>query len=248
MLLGDHMQRTGQSLFRWRSYVFLAFVPFVALTLFNGELVETRFGEGVGDLYEGLCVAAVVLGEAIRILTVGFVPAGTSGRNTRAQIAEALNTTGAYSVVRNPLYLGNCLMYLGVVGYTQNLTLTLIFALVLVLYYERIIAAEEGFLSQKYGAAYHDWAARVPAFLPRLAGWKRPALPFCLRTVIRREHASVFAAFLALWLVDAGLDALSPVPEGTDRTGFYALGFAMAVELTVLTIKRRTPLLHVPGR
>ncbi|MDI3335361.1 isoprenylcysteine carboxylmethyltransferase family protein [Defluviimonas aestuarii] len=248
MLLGDHMQRTGQSLFRWRSYVLLAFVPFIALTLFNGEAIELRFGEGFGDLYESFCIALVVLGEAIRILTVGFVPAGTSGRNTKAQIAEALNTTGAYSLVRNPLYLGNCMMYVGVVAYTQNVTLTLVFALVLMLYYERIIAAEEGFLAQKYGAAYRDWAAEVPAFIPRVTGWQRPALPFCLRTVIKREHASIFGGFLALWLVDAGLNALSPEPEGMGMAEFYILGLAMVAELTVLMIKKRTPILRVAGR
>lgn len=248
MLLGDHMQRTGQNLFRWRSYVLLAFVPFIALTLFNGEAIELRFGDGFGDLYESLCIALVVLGETIRILTVGFVPAGTSGRNTKAQIAESLNTTGAYSLVRNPLYLGNCMMYVGVVAYTQNLTLTLIFALVLMLYYERIIAAEEGFLSRKYGAAYRDWAARVPAFIPRLGGWQRPALPFCLRTVIKREHASIFGGFLALWLVDAGLDALATVPENAGMTDFHVLGIAVVGELTVLMIKKRTQFLRVAGR
>ncbi|MGB8874133.1 MAG: hypothetical protein WCC75_12145, partial [Desulfobaccales bacterium] len=43
----------------------------------------------------------------------GLPPRGTSGRNTQGQVAETLNTTGIYSLVRNPLYLGNFLIWLG---------------------------------------------------------------------------------------------------------------------------------------
>ncbi len=248
MLLGDHMQRTGQNLFRWRSYVLLAFVPFIVLTLRNGEVVELGLGDRIGDLYEAFCIGLVVLGGAIRVGTVGFVPAGTSGRNTKAQIAEALNTTGLYSVTRNPLYLANCLIYLGVAAFSQNLVLTLVLALVLMLYYERIISAEEAFLTRKYGRSYIEWAARTPAFLPRLGNWQRPALPFCLRTVIRREHPTIFGAFVALWLINAGLDLMGPQPEPIESSAFLALGAAVLVELAVLFLKKRTTLLRVAGR
>ena len=44
---------------------------------------------------------------------MGFAPRGTSGRNTLGQVAEVLNTSGMYSVVRNPLYLGNFVIWLG---------------------------------------------------------------------------------------------------------------------------------------
>ena len=50
----------------------------------------------------------------IRIYTVGTTPAGTSGRNRDKQIAEKLNKTGVYSIIRHPLYLGNLLIWLGV--------------------------------------------------------------------------------------------------------------------------------------
>lgn len=248
MLLGDHMRRTGENLFRWRSYVLLVFVPFIALTLTNGEAIETTLGEWPGEVYEAFCISLVVLGEAVRIFTVGFVPAGTSGRNTKTQIAKSLNTTGLYSLTRNPLYLGNCLMYLGIVGFSQNLVLVLVLALVLGLYYERIIIAEEGFLAAKYGRDYADWSARVPAFFPRLTGWERPALPFCLRTVIKREHASIFGAFVILWLIEAGADVLGPVPEPIDAGQYIALMVAVTAEMTALYLKKRTSLLQTEGR
>ena len=248
MLLGDHMRQSGETLFRWRSYVLLIFVPFIALSVSRGEVIEITFGESPGDIYEAFCIGLVVLGEAIRILTVGFVPAGTSGRNTKAQIAKSLNTTGLYSLTRNPLYLGNCLMYLGVVGFSQNLVLTLILGLVLWIYYERIILAEESFLAAKYGRAYEDWAARVPAFFPRFGGWHRPALPFCLRTVIKREHASIFGAFVMLWIIEVGTDLFGGDAEGIEPGEAAALALAVAAELTALLLKKRTSLLQTEGR
>ena len=55
-------------------------------------------------------------------LCVGFTPRGTSGRNTKeGQVAESLNTLGMYSMCRHPLYLGNLLMWLGIVMYMGHL-------------------------------------------------------------------------------------------------------------------------------
>jgi protein-S-isoprenylcysteine O-methyltransferase Ste14 len=249
MRLNDHFTTTGAQLFRWRSYLILTFVPFLFLTMWQGEQVEAVVGQGFGAAYELICIGLVALGEAIRILTVGFVPRGTSGRNTAGQLAEVLNTTGAYSLVRNPLYLGNCIMYLGVALYSQSLLLALIMGLVLLPYYERIIAAEERFLSAKFGAPYEDWATTVPAFFPRMTGWAPPALPFSWASVIRREHASIFGAIFALYLVELGLHTLGP-GDGDATSPLWHAGMAVAVGLELLAIwlKRRTGVLNTAGR
>jgi protein-S-isoprenylcysteine O-methyltransferase Ste14 len=250
MLLRDQMAITGARLFRWRSYVLLAFVPALVWATWQGEAVEAAVGEFWGEAFEGFAIALVVLGEAVRILTVGFVPAGTSGRNTTAgQVASRVNTTGAYSLVRNPLYLGNCLMYLGVVLFAQSLGLAVVFCLVLFLYYERIIAAEEAFLAGKFGTDYTDWAARTPVFIPRLTGWCAPDMVFSWKSVIRREHASVYAGIVALFLVEAGLTLLSPdATEAFDTGWFVVLGIATGLELLVIWLKKRTSVLNVAGR
>jgi len=246
MLLKDHMIGTGAQLFRWRSYLLLAFVPFMLIAMGQGSRIEAAFGPGAALAYDALCIGLVAAGEGIRILTVGFVPRGTSGRNTVGQIATALNTTGAYSLLRNPLYLGNCLMYVGVALFTQSVMLALVLALVLLPYYERIIAAEESFLVQSFGQPYRDWAAATPAFIPRLTGWVRPALSLNVKTVIRREQASVFGAVLALYLVKLGLHGLgdAPMPAGWH----WALGVATALEGLAFLAKTRTTWLNVAGR
>jgi protein-S-isoprenylcysteine O-methyltransferase Ste14 len=247
MLLRDHMAHTGAKLFRWRSFVLLAFVPAIIWAVFQGEQVEAAIGEVWGEAFEMLAVALVLLGEGLRILTVGFVPRGTSGRNTGAgQVATRLNTTGVYALVRNPLYLANCMMYLGVVLFTQSLVLAVIFVLVLLPYYERIIAAEEAFLADKFGADYRDWATVTPAFIPKLTGWQSPDMAFSWRSVVRREHASVYGAIFALIVIDLGLDWASG--EGVEVALLWLLAGATVIEAVVIFLKKRTTLLNVAGR
>ena len=114
-------------------------------------------------------------GLAIRWLTIAFVPPGTSGRNTLSQRADRLNTTGMYSIVRNPLYLGNFIAMLGVLICVKVWWVIAIFALCYWLYIERVIAVEEAYLEAKFGDAYREWAARVPVFIPKFANWAPPS-------------------------------------------------------------------------
>ena len=87
----------------------------------------------------------------VRSYTIGTTPRGTSGRNTEEQVAEQLNSSGIYSTVRHPLYLGNYLMWIGIVLFTKSISFTIIVSLMYWLYYERIMFAEERFLERKFG-------------------------------------------------------------------------------------------------
>jgi len=131
-------------------------------------------------------------GFLIRCITIGYVPEGTSGRNTKQQRADRLNTTGMYSVVRHPLYLGNFLIILGMMMFTQVWWIVLISVLMFWIYYERIIFAEEEFLRKKFGNLFLEWAEKTPAFLPRIKKWQKPDLPFSFRTVLNREYTGFF--------------------------------------------------------
>lgn len=239
-MLSKRMVAAGHILFRWRSYLLFAFLPLFVWAVWDGELIERAWGEAAGHTVEILAILIVILGELLRVLTVGFVPRGTSGRNTdKGQIAERLNTTGLYSLTRNPLYLGNCLMYAGLALYTQHLWVVAVLALVLALYYERIIAAEEDFLQHKFGQPYLDWTETTPPFWPRLTGWIAPDMPFSLKTVIRREHASILGAFAAVYLLELGQHTLPDTTEIMAPWWHWAIGAALAVEIVVQAIKRR---------
>ncbi len=100
-------------------------------------------------------------------MTVGFTPKNTSGRNTSAgQIADELNATGIYSLVRHPLYLGNFFMWLGPVLFLRSFVVIVFFVLIYWLYYERIMFAEEQFLRRKFGETYDKWSEKVRSLIP----------------------------------------------------------------------------------
>ncbi len=249
MLLDHRMRGAGGALFRWRSYVLLSFLPLIALAVTKAEPVEQMIGGFWGEAFELGCILLVLGGLVVRAATAGFVPARTSGRNTRDQVADRLNTEGLYALTRNPLYLGNCMIYLGVVLFTQDLMLSLAFALFLLVYYERIILAEEAFLLDRFGEIYRTWSDDVPAFFPRLSGWRKPSLPFSLRTVIRREYPGWFAAILALGLIAIGQDLfVGDRAWHLDRGWLIAIGLSAAAYGIVHFLKLRTRVLRVPGR
>jgi protein-S-isoprenylcysteine O-methyltransferase Ste14 len=249
MLLNQTMRSSGELLFRHRSWLLLLFLPVLAVSFPREETIERLAGDTIEDAYEMGCLVLVFGGLLLRALTVGFVPAGTSGRNVKRQVASVLNTTGTYSLCRNPLYLANCMIYLGVVLLTQNLLLGTTFALVLALYYERIILAEEAFLLESFGDDYAAWAARTPALWPRRGGWRRPALRFSIRSVLRREYTTWFAAIVAAMAVTVAGDLLSGEAGEALETGQLAqLAAAAAIFVTIHVLKHKTRLLDAPGR
>ncbi len=113
MPLHEESVRAGQCLFRWRTYIPLLFFVMLWPGYFDLQARQTAAPGLVWDL---VCLGVSLLGLIIRALTIGFTPRGTSGRNTRKQIAEKLNTSGIYGMVRNPLYLGNYFLFLGLGG------------------------------------------------------------------------------------------------------------------------------------
>jgi hypothetical protein len=153
-------------------------------------------------MWELFCLSIGVSGITLRVLTVGFVPEGTSGRGTRRPSASRLNTTGMYSIVRNPLYLGNFLTYITPVLFVRIWWVLLLFILAFVLYYERIIFAEELFLHEHFGEEYSIWASKTPAFFPRLRNWIKPDLSFSWKMALSREYHGVLGLISSLFLVE----------------------------------------------
>jgi protein-S-isoprenylcysteine O-methyltransferase Ste14 len=222
--LVDRLSATGDVLFRWRSWLPLLLLP-LFLASFAG-LTYPLDSHGLDLLWELGCFAVSALGVAVRLLTVGTAPRGTSGRNTRSQKAAALNTTGPYSVVRHPLYAGNYLIGLGMSLFTRTWFLPVIVSLAALLYYERIAAREEQFLEARFGDAFRRWAARVPAAVPRPGGWQPPALPFSWARALDREFYAIGEITVAFFVLDVLEDwsvrdalALDPVWTLVAATG-----------------------------
>jgi protein-S-isoprenylcysteine O-methyltransferase Ste14 len=236
----EEFEAAGNWLFRRRGYLPLLLFP---LLLFAAE-----HPEHLGRAWEVLCLGLALAGLALRVATVGFVPKDTSQRNRGQPQAEGLNTTGLYSVVRHPLYLGNYFMWLGVALLPGAWWAPVIVSLVFWLYYERIMFAEEEFLRRRFGTDYTAWAARTPAFLPRWRSWHPPVTRFCPLTVMRREHSSLLSLIASLTALEVVSDSAVTGRLALDPVWGTALATTLVLCLGVRGLKHRTRLLHVEGR
>jgi len=246
MALREELERMGNWLFRWRSYLPILMLGLVVITL--RHFSYPRGNHGLDQLWEVLCLALSVFGLGIRMYTIGCVPEGTSGRNVRQQRAEMLNVTGMYSIVRHPLYLGNFFMGFGLSLFPRLWWLSLIYVLSFWLYYERIMFAEEEFLREKFGQMYLDWASRVPPFVPRPKLWNAPSLRFSLRWALRREYSSLFAVIVAFVLLEVFSDYFAQGTWGLDRMWTALLVGGAILYAVVRFLSKRTRFFNVKGR
>jgi uncharacterized membrane protein len=163
------------------------------------------------------------------------------------QVASEVNTTGSYSVVRHPLYVGNFFMWLGPTLLTGNIWFILIICLSFWLYYERIMFAEEQFLRNKFGDLYLEWAKRVPPFIPRFKGFVKSKLAFSWKKVIKKEKNVLAALFLVFFLFDLAGEL---IVNGRNFNYFFAAGFILsALNYGVIKfLMKRTKVLDDPGR
>ena len=180
MALIHSFEKSGNFLFRKRGQIpvilFLLVIPVLYYT--NPSILSdiTRISLTYVAILVSLC------GFIIRAIAIGTTPKGTSGRNTKEQVAESLNRTGIYSTSRHPLYLGNYLMWIGIVIFTFNLYFVIIVSLAFWLYYERIMFAEERFLERKFGNEYMEWSKTVPAFFPSFRKYIKGEISFSLKS------------------------------------------------------------------
>jgi protein-S-isoprenylcysteine O-methyltransferase Ste14 len=199
MALVHEFENSGNWLFKRRSWLPVFFVAAGLLMMYLGNRQAILF-----DLRDEMIFLGVsIFGQIIRILTVGFTPKNTSGRNTAGgQIADELNVTGIYSVVRHPLYVGNFFMWMGPVLFLRSVWFSVVFGLFYWLYYERIMFAEEQYLRKKFGDVYDKWSETVKAFIPFRVKFIPTKLSFSLRNILKREYNSFFNIFLVFALLD----------------------------------------------
>lgn len=253
MALQEELELQGNWLFRYRSILPLIILAIGTLLYLYTELhPDTFFIEETSyeGYYELACLFICLFGLGIRIYTIGHTPANTSGRNAmKGQLADSLNTTGIYSVVRHPLYLGNFFMWLGIAFLTGNFWFTALFCLLYWIYYERIMFAEEQFLRNKFGAEYIQWAANVPAFVPNLSlkNFKKPLYPFSWRKVLKKEKNGLAAVFL----IFSFFDIIGEIAEGRSDYNYWLLAMNVATGLLYLILKylkKYTDVLNEEGR
>jgi len=105
---------------------------------------------------------AIALGAAIA--AAGLVVRGAAAGHLRK--LETLTTSGPYAWVRNPLYFGSALLAAGFAVAGHSLWAALVLVAYFGTFYPVVMKKEEGELRERYGAAFIEYAKRVPLFFP----------------------------------------------------------------------------------
>lgn len=179
----------GERLFEWRDYTP---IPLIALVLFACE--PTVKSAVLGTLI-------VVLGELVRIYSVAFIGSVSRTRNVETA-GSALITGGPFTYVRNPLYVGNFLITIGLAVFSGVSWIVFVAAALFSFQYYCIVKHEERLLIGRFGSAYEDYMSHVPAWFP--AKW--PTLqnlewPITFSPALRSERRTLLAiAFMLISL------------------------------------------------
>tara|TARA_Y100000768_G_scaffold373979_1_gene343216 strand:+ start:22 stop:729 length:708 start_codon:yes stop_codon:yes gene_type:complete len=170
-----HRQLTyGNFLFKYRG---ILPAPIILLSFISFYYSDTQ---QLSLQYYLFSLAVSISGLIIRVLSVGYAFHKTSGKNTKKQIAENLNTTGIYSLLRNPLYLANYLNWLGIILLLSDIFLTILITLFFTHIYYYIILVEENFLRDKFKSEYENYFKETPRIFPSIKNWKPPKNKFNL--------------------------------------------------------------------
>jgi len=243
MSLSNTFEQLGNQLFRYRGFVPVIF----ALVAFFIQLNDSQ-GRLSFSSYESAALLLVIFGHFIRAFTVGHRSMQTSGRNRSHQVAEVLNTSGMYSIVRHPLYLANILIWLGWTTLLSIPWLIVSASIVFVVYYLFIMYAEEQFLRRKFGQHYEDWHKRTPRLIPNPFLYTSGRNDFSWRIVFKNEYPGWTASMtIALCIYSLLVNKIYPFSEfySSYLKGWLIFGGGIAIfGLTLRYLKHRTKLFH----
>lgn len=246
MAIRETLQKEGSWLFSRRSYIPLVLLPMMAVVILFSrdypQIFATTFQ------WKLFCFIIAMMGMAVRAVTVGTAPVGTSGRNTHGQVAESLNTKGIYSVVRHPLYVGNFLVILGISMLIGIWWFAILITVLYWFYYERIMFTEEEYLRQKYGDVFLEWAEKIPAVIPSFKKYESTSIPLSFRIILAREFTGVLAVS-ASFAIEDFMEYYVGFRK-PDFTFLWAWVFAatLITYLIIRFLRKKTKVLFVEGR
>lgn len=205
------MVRIGNFFFKYRNWIFILF--YAALFIPSWPLFsKEQFGL---DWYYAWPISIglfiTVPGQLIRGLTIGLAYIVRGGKEGKPY-AEGLVTEGIFNHCRNPLYVGNILMLLGVGILANSLVYVAVVIPVFLFVYQAIVLAEENFLRGKFGAGYDEYCKKVNRWFPNLKGIGKTfgSMHFNWKRWILKEHTTQF-----IWLIGIVLILLLKYPEIT---------------------------------
>ncbi|KAA0991808.1 methyltransferase family protein [Dyadobacter aurulentus] len=191
----------GNFFFKYRNNLFiflylLLFVP--SPMLFKPE----HFGENyyLFPIIIGLIVTFA--GEIIRGITIGLAYIIRGGKDKKVY-AEKLVTEGIFNHCRNPLYVGNILMLLGVGILSNSLFYVGVVMPLFLFIYQAIVLAEENFLRNKFGAQFDAYCSRVNRWLINFNGISNAfnGMQFNYKRWVLKEYNTLLVWLLGIFAI-----------------------------------------------
>lgn len=195
----------AKKIFKYRSYTP---IPFVIIMLFYENA-------NIWGLILGFVIA--LCGELIRLWGVSW--AGSETRTTGDVGGTYLIVSGPFSYVRNPLYVGNMMMYIGIgfMSFAIFPYLQIIALAFFLFQYNTIVGEEESYLRKAFGKDYETYSNNVPRFLPRMSPYKgllitQPKFSFNSGLKSERRTLQAFSivilTILIKWIIRTRLDSI----------------------------------------
>jgi len=157
----------------------------------------------------------VMIGELLRLWGVSW--AGSETRTTGHMEGTFLIVSGPFAYVRNPLYIGNIFIYLGIgimsfasFPYLQFPYLQIFALLFFIFQYYHIIKGEEEYLLNRYGDQFKEYKKNVPRLFPRLTPYRPGEVrqpPFKFKAGLRSEKRTfqaisfIMLTIFLLWFI-----------------------------------------------
>jgi protein-S-isoprenylcysteine O-methyltransferase Ste14 len=180
----------GHVFFRTRDVLAPVAVLLLVVSARRGDFLASP---SIDRWLDGLGVLAVVVGLTIRSLVMATSAVRRSGVHKRV-VAPTLFDTGPYAWCRNPLYVGNAIILIGLSLIFDSRWMVGLALPAALLAIRSVVAAEERVLMEDFGVVYRDYCRRVPRFVPRLPFPRQAAVAIDWRRALRKEHGTAFAA------------------------------------------------------
>lgn len=217
------MVAIGNFLFHFRNMLFPLF--YAALFIPSPRVFDSHYTAALVGL--AICLA----GQGIRIITIGLAYIIRGGSKRRIY-AKDLVTSGMFAHCRNPLYIGNILVLLGL-GFIANSLLFLLAVVPLFLFaYQAIVLSEENYLLQKFGDQYREYMRDVNRWIPGLSGLGETlgSMGFRWKRVVIREYNATF-----IWITGALVIFIKNL-YSVDRVLFFTILPPAVTLLAVLAV------------
>jgi protein-S-isoprenylcysteine O-methyltransferase Ste14 len=226
----------GNFFFQYRNGLFPVIFVLAALTL----RPSIMFGSPVADRLVAVCgMIIVLLGEAVRLVTIGFEYIHRGGKERRVY-AGRLVQGGVFGLVRNPMYIGNVLIAVGMTMFLRSPLGYVILIPLFLFLYQALIAAEEAYLRDRFGSDYENYCANVNRFAPRLDRIPQAfsGMRFDWRRSFRKDLGTVVGLMMGLILIPIWRTYLLYGWSVTGATISFPLKLSLALTLGYLILLR----------